>query len=83
MGPQDKVMVLSGGELMEFDTPANLLRNPDSYFTSMVQEYGETVAAALTKQAMDKEANPSPAPRPPPSVEEAPAEVSDAGEARP
>ena len=62
---------------MEFDTPANLLRNPDSYFTSMVQEYGETVAAALTKQAMDKEANPSPAPRPPPTVEEAPVEVSD------
>jgi len=47
----DKVMVLQSGELAEFDSPANLLRNPDSYFTSMVAEYGEEVQAKLTALA--------------------------------
>ena len=47
----DRVMVLAGGELAEFDSPSALLRNPGSYFSSMVAEYGEAVAAELTKQA--------------------------------
>ena len=28
----DKVMVLSKGELLQFDTPANLLRDEEGYF---------------------------------------------------
>ena len=49
----DRVMVLADGELQEFDSPANLLKRPGSYFASMVNEYGEEVAAKLTQQAND------------------------------
>ena len=52
----DRVMVLAGGELQEFDSPANLLRNPNSYFSKMVHEYGGEVATKLTQQANDAEA---------------------------
>jgi len=32
--------VLSEGNIMEFDSPKNLLENPKSYFTLLVQENG-------------------------------------------
>jgi ABC-type multidrug transport system fused ATPase/permease subunit len=32
----DRIMVLSEGHLVEFDTPANLLANKDSYFFGLV-----------------------------------------------
>ena len=51
----DKVMVLAKGELLEFDTPANLLRDSSSYFAGMVAEMGESVAASLTELALQTE----------------------------
>lgn len=37
----DKIMVLKFGELMEFDSPANLLKNPDSYFKNIYDKMVE------------------------------------------
>jgi len=34
----DRVMVLGDGQLVEYDTPAKLLENPDSHFTKLVEE---------------------------------------------
>ncbi|XP_070536030.1 ATP-binding cassette sub-family C member 9-like [Ptychodera flava] len=34
----DMVLVLSDGKIMEYDTPENLLKNPDSLFTSLVDK---------------------------------------------
>ena len=34
----DKVLVLSFGTVQEFDSPANLMANPDSEFAKLLQE---------------------------------------------
>lgn len=34
----DKILVLEGGQLKEFDHPQNLLRNPDSFFAHLYNE---------------------------------------------
>jgi len=34
----DKVLVLSYGTVKEFDSPSNLMHNPDSEFTKLLQE---------------------------------------------
>jgi ABC-type proline/glycine betaine transport system ATPase subunit len=47
----DRVMVLDKGELMEFDTPRNLLENPKSIFASMVAATGPATAAYLRQVA--------------------------------
>jgi ABC-type multidrug transport system fused ATPase/permease subunit len=46
-----RVMVLDKGKLVEFDTPAKLLENPDSIFTSMVDATGPASAEYLRKIA--------------------------------
>ncbi|KAG0329331.1 hypothetical protein BG000_000100 [Podila horticola] len=51
-----RVLVLDHGEIREFDTPANLLRNPDSVFSSMVDETGAANAALLRSLANAAEA---------------------------
>jgi ABC-type proline/glycine betaine transport system ATPase subunit len=43
----DRIMVLSDGKLVEFDTPRNLLSNPDGVFTKMLEATGEASAAFL------------------------------------
>jgi ATP-binding cassette subfamily C (CFTR/MRP) protein 1 len=43
----DRILVLDYGRIKEFDTPANLLRNPAGIFTSMVNETGEQSATVL------------------------------------
>jgi len=47
----DKVMVLDKGTLAEFDSPANLLRNPNGIFSSMVRDTGEASARFLRSVA--------------------------------
>lgn len=37
----DKVLVLSMGEVQEYDSPANLMQNPDSEFAKLLQEIKE------------------------------------------
>eukprot|EP00746_Dinoflagellata_sp_MGD_P025291 gnl/MRDRNA2_/MRDRNA2_159425_c0_seq1.p1 gnl/MRDRNA2_/MRDRNA2_159425_c0~~gnl/MRDRNA2_/MRDRNA2_159425_c0_seq1.p1 ORF type:complete len:918 (+),score=188.69 gnl/MRDRNA2_/MRDRNA2_159425_c0_seq1:40-2754(+) len=51
-----KVMVLDRGELVEFAPPAELLQNNNSYFSKMVAEYGESVAAQLRERAVERKA---------------------------
>lgn len=34
----DRVLVLSFGQIKEFDTPKNLMANPDSHFTSLLKQ---------------------------------------------
>lgn len=47
----DAVMVLDSGKLIEFDTPAALLRKSGGYFAAMCAEYGEAMMADLQRQA--------------------------------
>ncbi|CAH0390818.1 unnamed protein product [Bemisia tabaci] len=47
----DKILVMDQGEAVEFDSAANLLKNRDGYFYSLVQETGPIVAAQLTRLA--------------------------------
>lgn len=47
----DKVLVLDKGVLAEFDSPAELLRNPQGIFTSMVRETGEATERFLRSVA--------------------------------
>ncbi|CAH4030827.1 unnamed protein product [Pieris brassicae] len=43
----DRVLVMSSGQVAEFDHPYNLLSNPNSHFTSMVKETGEKISKQL------------------------------------
>ena len=53
----DRVIVMDNGEVSEFDTPANLLRNPNSLLTSLVKGTGEENAKLLIQFAFKHEAN--------------------------
>uniref|UniRef100_A0A4W2CUK9 Multidrug resistance-associated protein 4 n=1 Tax=Bos indicus x Bos taurus TaxID=30522 RepID=A0A4W2CUK9_BOBOX len=46
-----RIMVLDSGRLKEYDNPYGLLQNKDKLFYKMVQQLGETEAAALTERA--------------------------------
>lgn len=41
IGDSDKIIVLDAGELVEFDTPANLLKKEGGYYRSLVDESGD------------------------------------------
>ncbi|CAF4007599.1 unnamed protein product, partial [Adineta steineri] len=43
----DRILVLSNGEVVEFDTPSSLLANSNSYFTSLVEQTGSNEAEYL------------------------------------
>ena len=51
----DKVLVLDAGKVVEFDTPASLLRKEGGAFRALVAETGETNAALLHQMADDAE----------------------------
>ena len=36
----DKILVLDAGKKMEYDSPSNLLKNPDSFFRRLVENSG-------------------------------------------
>lgn len=38
----DRILVLDAGQVMEFDSPANLLENPNSHFSQLCKETGES-----------------------------------------
>ena len=50
-----KVLVLDGGRVVEFDTPAALLRKEGGAFKALVAETGETNAALLHRMAEQAE----------------------------
>lgn len=43
----DRILVLDAGQVMEFDSPANLLDNSNSYFSQLCAETGESNSRAL------------------------------------
>ncbi|KAF9578434.1 hypothetical protein BGW38_005754, partial [Lunasporangiospora selenospora] len=43
----DRILVMNQGKVAEYDTPRNLLSNPDSIFSSMVNETGAQNASHL------------------------------------
>ncbi len=43
----DRILVLGNGELLEFDAPSVLLSNPNSHFTSLVEQTGAAEAEHL------------------------------------
>ncbi|CAF4229206.1 unnamed protein product, partial [Adineta steineri] len=43
----DRILVLSNGEVAEFDTPSSLLANSNSYLTSLVEQTGSNEAEYL------------------------------------
>ncbi|KAF9163643.1 hypothetical protein DFQ26_002301 [Actinomortierella ambigua] len=47
-----RILVLDHGEIKEFDSPSNLLNNPNSVFSGMVDETGPTNAALLRRLAL-------------------------------
>uniref|UniRef100_K3WAG0 Uncharacterized protein n=1 Tax=Globisporangium ultimum (strain ATCC 200006 / CBS 805.95 / DAOM BR144) TaxID=431595 RepID=K3WAG0_GLOUD len=46
----DRILVLSGGQVVEFDTPANLLRNPRGVFSGLVQDASTDVRKRCTTE---------------------------------
>jgi len=50
----DRVLVLRDGLIAEFDSPANLLKDPDGVFTSMVQAGNEEHLVNLVQGAPSK-----------------------------
>lgn len=40
----DCILVLNEGKKVEYDTPANLLKNPDSFFRRLVENSGHKEA---------------------------------------
>lgn len=51
----DRILVLDSGQVMEFDTPANLLDNPNSYFAQLCAETGESNERALRLKLKPKQ----------------------------
>lgn len=47
----DKVLVMEGGEAVEFDSPHELLKNSEGYFSKMLKETGPSMEAKLRKVA--------------------------------
>jgi len=43
----DRILVLGGGNILEFDSPLNLINNPQSEYYSMVQELGDNAVAKI------------------------------------
>lgn len=50
-----RILVLDGGRVVEFDTPANLLRKEGGSFRALVAETGDTNAALLHTMAEEAE----------------------------
>lgn len=51
----DRVLVMSDGQVVEFDTPANLLKKRDGVFSALVKETGPATATWLINVANEAE----------------------------
>ena len=50
----DRVLVMDDGQMCEFDTSHQLLHDPNSAFTALVDQTGPTNAALLRSMAKDR-----------------------------
>ena len=50
----DRIMVLSGGRMIEFDTPQVLLQNKESLFTHLVEQFDPKETRQLKETATSK-----------------------------
>jgi ABC-type multidrug transport system fused ATPase/permease subunit len=53
----DRILVMEAGNIVEFDSPAALLSNPNGAFTKLVEQTGPDSAASLKKIAFSKKAS--------------------------
>ncbi len=53
----DKIIVLSNGEIVEFDTPLNLMDKEDGAFAKLINENGPEFANKMRYLAINKEKN--------------------------
>jgi len=51
----DRVLVLGDGQVLEFDTCANLLQRPDSVFAKLVDDTGPLASEYLRTMAFQKQ----------------------------
>lgn len=49
----DKVIVMDGGSLVEFDRPFNLLKNHNGLFYQLVEQTGQTTTGLLHQIAAE------------------------------
>mmetsp|Transcript_13074 Transcript_13074/g.20374 ORF Transcript_13074/g.20374 Transcript_13074/m.20374 type:complete len:145 (+) Transcript_13074:978-1412(+) len=49
----DQIVVLGHGEVLEYGAPADLLKNPDGHFSSMVRDTGEIMEQELKVKAVE------------------------------
>ena len=47
-------MVLDAGKIAEYDSPENLLKNDESYFSKLIQENGPEFEAKMREMAESK-----------------------------
>jgi ATP-binding cassette subfamily C (CFTR/MRP) protein 1 len=53
----DRILLMDAGRVLEFDTPANLLSDPNGSFTKLVEQSGPEASASLKKIAFAKAAS--------------------------
>lgn len=51
----DRIMHMDHGKVVEFDTPSNLISKSDGFFTSLLNEMGESASVSLKKMIMAEE----------------------------
>lgn len=50
----DKILVLDHGEVKEYDTPLNLVRNPESFLGALIRKTGKAYADKIIALAEQK-----------------------------
>lgn len=49
----DKILIMDGGSIVEYDHPYDLLQKQDGFFRNLVETTGKTTANNLEKIAME------------------------------
>jgi ATP-binding cassette subfamily C (CFTR/MRP) protein 1 len=50
----DKIVVLDHGEIKEYDTPLNLVKNPESFLGALIRKTGKTYSDKIFALAEQK-----------------------------